>query len=65
MREAAVGLPQEEQSPGSGEQAVLHSRQEDGQGLWHRENEVLLHDQVSHTPPLLSPHQHRRQWRHL
>ena len=32
MHQAALGLPQEEQPPGSREQAVLHPGQEDGQG---------------------------------
>ena len=35
MCEATVGISQEEQPPGLGEQAVLYSRQEDGQGLWN------------------------------
>ena len=51
MRQAAVGLPEEEQPPGPREQAVLHPRQEDGQGLRHREDEGLRHVQV----PLRSP----------
>merc|ERR1711970_559403 len=46
-----VGLPQGEKPPGPGEQAVLHSRQEDGEGLWHREVTVFLHDQVSVSAP--------------
>ena len=33
MRQAAVGLPQEEQPPGPREQAVLHPRQEASQGI--------------------------------
>ncbi len=33
MHQAVVGLHQEEQPPGPGEQAVLHTRQEDGQGI--------------------------------
>ncbi len=32
MHQAALGLPEEEQPPGSREQAVLHPGQEDGQG---------------------------------
>ena len=33
VHQAVVGLHQEEQPPGPGEQAVLHTRQEDGQGI--------------------------------
>jgi hypothetical protein len=32
VHQAALGLPEEEQPPGSREQAVLHPGQEDGQG---------------------------------
>ena len=33
MHQAPVGLPEEEQPPGPRKQAVLHPRQEDGQGM--------------------------------
>ena len=46
MRQAIVGLPQEAQPPGPREQAVLHPRQEDGQGFRLRPHPRLRHDQV-------------------
>merc|ERR1712117_454478 len=51
--EAPLGLHQEEQPPGPRQQAVLHPRQEDGQGLWLGEDARLRHGQVHWTPPLL------------
>jgi hypothetical protein len=39
---------------GPREQAVLHPRQEDGQGLRHREDALLLHVQVPFCSPFLN-----------
>ena len=55
MCEATVGISQEEQPPGLGEQAVLYSGQEDGQGLWNWEDAMLCHDQVLDSSPVLNP----------
>jgi len=43
MRQAPVGLPQGTQPPRPGEQAVLHTRQKDGQGLRQR-TYACIHD---------------------
>ena len=46
MHQAIVGLPQEEQPPRPREQAILHPRQEDGQGFRQRSYPRLRHGQV-------------------
>merc|ERR1711971_1262770 len=51
--EAPLGLHQEEQPPGPRQQAVLRPRQEDGQGLWLREDARLRHGQAHRPPPIL------------
>merc|ERR1712024_229373 len=53
VHQAAVGLHQEAQPAGPREQAVLHPRQEDGQGLRRRPHPRLRHGQVPFRPPLL------------
>merc|ERR1712177_26654 len=53
VHQAAVGLHQEAQPPGPREQAVLHPRQEDGQGVRRRPHPRLRHGQVPLQPPLL------------
>merc|ERR1739842_131090 len=53
VHQAAVGLHQEAQPAGPRKQAVLHPRQEDGQGLRRRPHPRLRHGQVSFRPPLL------------
>merc|ERR1712241_722628 len=45
--EASVGLPQGEQAPGPGEQAVVHPGQEDGGYLWQGEAEGVWDGQAS------------------
>merc|ERR1712154_117820 len=45
--EASVGLPQGEQAPGPREQAVVHSRQEDGTHIWQGEAEGFWNGQTS------------------
>ena len=52
VHQAAVGLPQEEQPPGSREQAVLHPGQEDGQGEISFTSKFKLVRSIWH--PLLS-----------
>merc|ERR1712014_554363 len=51
--EAPVGLHQEEQPPGPRQQAVLHPRQEDGQGLRLGEDARLRHGQAHRPPSIL------------
>merc|ERR1712029_390456 len=50
MREAPVGLPEGAQPPRPREQAVLHARQEDGQGLRHRAYACLRDVEVLGQP---------------
>merc|ERR1712158_295399 len=51
--EASLGLHQEEQPAGSRQQAVLHPRQEDGQGLRLVQDARLRHGQAHRAPPIL------------
>merc|ERR1712156_1298926 len=58
--EAPLGLHQEEQPAGSRQQAVLHPRQEDGQGLRLGQDARLRHGQAHRSPPLLRLKKTRR-----
>ena len=46
MHQASLGLPQEEQFARPREQAILHPRQEDGQGFRLRSYPCFWHGQV-------------------